>query len=158
MGTVLDDVELRGIEQYYTELEEKALNFSHFLNLAEVSPDLDNACLSFSIRKDFIGNVFYQSLHGGIIASVLDMAGAHAVFFSVFKQVKGQPLEKQFKRYSNIGSIDLRIDYLRPGKGTKFLAKASILRTGRKVAVTRMELHNEDDKLIAVGTGTYTVD
>ena len=157
MGTVLDDAELREIEQYYSDMDEKASNFSHFLDLAEVSPDLDNACLSFSIRNEFIGNVLYQSLHGGIIASVLDMVGARAVFFSIYKRVKGQSLQKQSKLYSNIGSIDLRIDYLRPGKGREFLAKASILRAGRKVAVTRMELRNEEDVVIAVGTGTYTV-
>jgi acyl-coenzyme A thioesterase PaaI-like protein len=31
------------------------------------------------------------------------------------------------------------------------------LRTGARVAVTRMEMRNDADKLIAVGTGTYTV-
>ncbi|MCP4607118.1 MAG: hotdog fold thioesterase, partial [Planctomycetes bacterium] len=70
---------------------------------------------------------------------------------------EGQPLEKQTKRISKIGSIDMRIDYLRPGTGKEFTAKGKILRTGRKVAVSRMELWNEEDKLIAVGTGTYTV-
>ena len=34
---------------------------------------------------------------------------------------------------------------------------AAIMRTGKKVAVTRMELHNDEDLLIAVGTGTYIV-
>jgi acyl-coenzyme A thioesterase PaaI-like protein len=31
------------------------------------------------------------------------------------------------------------------------------MRTGRKVAVTRMELHNDERVLVAVGTGTYIV-
>jgi acyl-coenzyme A thioesterase PaaI-like protein len=31
------------------------------------------------------------------------------------------------------------------------------MRTGRKVAVTRMELHNDEGVLVAVGTGTYIV-
>ncbi|MCP4614563.1 MAG: thioesterase family protein, partial [Planctomycetes bacterium] len=52
---------------------------------------------------------------------------------------------------------DMRVDYLRPPKGNEFIGTASILRRGNKVAVTRMELHNDEDKLIAVGTGTYTV-
>ncbi|MCP4610594.1 MAG: hypothetical protein GY845_17940 [Planctomycetes bacterium] len=95
MGTVLDDTELREIEQYYTDLEEKALIFSHFLNLAEVSPDLDNDCLSFSIRKDFIENVFYQKFawryhcfsawHGGSTCGVLQcfQTGQRAVIAPV---------------------------------------------------------------------------
>jgi len=31
------------------------------------------------------------------------------------------------------------------------------MRAGRRVSVTRMELHNDQDVLIAVGTGTYIV-
>ena len=59
----------------------------------------------------------------------------------------------------SIGSIthSLRVDYLRPGLGGTFSAKGFVLRAGRKVAVTRMELHNDEDSLIAVGTGAYSI-
>jgi uncharacterized protein (TIGR00369 family) len=67
------------------------------------------------------------------------------------------PLEDQVRRFNTLGTIDLRIDYLRPGRGQWFAATGYILRIGNKVAVTRMELHNDDNKLIAVGTGAYTV-
>ncbi len=53
------------------------------------------------------------------------------------------------------GTIDLRIDYLLPGKGRYFIASGSILRIGNKVAITRMELHNDEQRLIAAGSGTY---
>jgi acyl-coenzyme A thioesterase PaaI-like protein len=49
------------------------------------------------------------------------------------------------------------VDYLRPGKGTEFLATGVVMRAGRKVAVTRMEMHSDAGVLIAVGTGTYIV-
>ena len=61
------------------------------------------------------------------------------------------------ERIAKIGTIDLRIDYLRPGQGLYFLATGNIMRAGRRVTVTRMELHNHEDVLIAVGTGTYVV-
>ena len=61
------------------------------------------------------------------------------------------------QRLSKVGTIDMRVDYLRPGTGKHFTATGWILRTGGKVAVTRMELRNEEETLIAVGTGTYTV-
>ena len=54
-----------------------------------------------------------------------------------------------------MSTIDLSIDYLRPGRGKSIIADGKILRIGNKVAVTRMELHNDEGKLIAVGTGTY---
>jgi len=49
------------------------------------------------------------------------------------------------------GTIDLRIDYLRPGKGEHFIASGKILRVGKKVGVVQTELRNEQDELIAVG-------
>ena len=49
------------------------------------------------------------------------------------------------------------VDYLRPGLGQWFYATGMVMRFGRKVTVARMELHNDLEKLIAVGTGTYIV-
>ena len=59
--------------------------------------------------------------------------------------------------FAQVGTIDLRVDYLRPGRGERFTASGRIMRSGRKVAVVRMEMHNEDALLVAVGTGTYMV-
>jgi len=50
----------------------------------------------------------------------------------------------------------MRVDFLRPGLGVEFVATGTVLRVGRKVAVTRMELHNDEDSLIAVATGAYS--
>ena len=69
----------------------------------------------------------------------------------------GQSFEEIAERFAITGTIDLRVDYLRPGLGKHFAATGSILRTGKKVSVTRMELHNDKGILIAVGTGTYVV-
>ncbi|MDU7768605.1 MAG: carbon starvation CstA family protein, partial [Serratia marcescens] len=48
--------------------------------------------------------------------------------------------------------------YLRPGRGEHFVASASVLRSGNKVAVARVELHNHDGLHIATATATYLVD
>ncbi|MFM5687316.1 thioesterase family protein, partial [Aeromonas caviae] len=61
------------------------------------------------------------------------------------------------ERFARLGTIDLRVDYLRPGRGNEFIATAHIIRAGSKVAVARMELHNEEGTHIAFGTGTYLV-
>ncbi|TGD54241.1 thioesterase family protein, partial [Salmonella enterica subsp. enterica serovar Poona] len=58
---------------------------------------------------------------------------------------------------SRMGTIDLRVDYLRPGRGNRFTATSSLLRAGNKVAVARVELHNEDQLYIASATATYMV-
>ena len=152
-----DDPELLKVITRFKETSDEIPNFFRILNSQFQSPDWDHSHVVFDMKDDFVGNLMYRTLHGGIIASMLDTAGGHAVLLSVFQKMKGQSIEEQFKKFIKIGSIDFRIDFLRPGKGTRFTADGWILRIGNKVAVTRMELRNEEDMLIAVGTGTYTV-
>jgi uncharacterized protein (TIGR00369 family) len=67
-------------------------------------------------------------------------------------------IEKELaSRLARMGTIDLRVDYLRPGRGEHFIASASVLRSGNKVAVARVELHNHGGLHIASATATYLV-
>jgi acyl-coenzyme A thioesterase PaaI-like protein len=92
-----------------------------------------------------------------VISSVLDVTGGLVAFLGVQQKLKGTPVAEVLERFARIGTIDLRIDYLRPGVGAWFVARGFPLRTGNKVAVTRMELFNDRDAMIAVGTAAYTV-
>jgi uncharacterized protein (TIGR00369 family) len=69
----------------------------------------------------------------------------------------GRSKEEIIRRLLDVGTIDLRVDYLRPGKGDSFTATGAVMRMGYKVAVVRTELHNDRDVLIAAGTGTYII-
>ena len=73
------------------------------------------------------------------------------------RRMTHEALEAKLEQFGRLGTIDLRVDYLRPGLGKSFVASGYTLRTGRKVAVTRIELHNDQQDLIAVGTGSYVV-
>ena len=64
--------------------------------------------------------------------------------------------DEEIALFSRLGTIDMRVDFLRPGLGEVFFATGLVLRVGRKVAVTRMELHNDEGSLIAVATGAYS--
>ncbi|MFO8009388.1 MAG: thioesterase family protein [Dehalococcoidia bacterium] len=157
MSIYEEDPELSRLLAYFDELVNERPTFDSFMNLTDESPSLDKAVIKFENRDDFVGNAVYRTLHGGFISAVLDNAGGAAVFLSSYKQLKGQPFETQIKKLSKNATIDLRVDYLRPGVGKEFTAEGWILRKGNKVAVTRMELRNDEGALIAVGTGTYSV-
>ena len=90
-----------------------------------------------------------------MIASALDVAGGTAAMISAYARQVDMPTSERHRNLAKLGTIDMRVDYLRPGKGKEFFASGTVLRIGSKVAVTRMELRNEKDVLIAVGTGTY---
>ncbi len=131
--------------------------FNKLLGLTVESLDLDQPSVRLVMREELIGNFIRGSLHGGVISSTLDFMGGLVAFLGVLKTMQGQPAQAMAARFAKIGTIDMRIDYLRPGIGRHFIATGYVLRTGNKVAVTRMELHNEQRQLIAVGTGAYVV-
>ena len=136
---------------------EDRIPFNRLLGVQVKSLDLDQAVLGFEMRDDLVGNYVQEILHGGVISAVLDAAGGMLASVGVLNRMIGSPQDEMAQRLARIGTIDLRIDYLRPGRGKYFRARSNMMRTGRKVAVTRMELHNDQDLLIAVGTGTYIV-
>jgi uncharacterized protein (TIGR00369 family) len=111
--------------------------------------------MEMPMRDDLIGNFAQGILHGGAIATVLDVCGGAMALIGAFEQHQKLSVSERMTRLSRLGTVDLRIDYLRPGRGTHFSATATTLRAGSKVAVIRSELHNEQGVLVAVGTGTY---
>lgn len=131
--------------------------FNRVLGIDVLSLHHDRPELRFGMRPELVGNYVRNMLHGGVISAVLDVTGGLVAFLGVQQKLKGKPVEEVLERFSRIGTIDLRVDYLRPGLGEWFVAKGYPLRTGNKVAVTRMELLNDRDELISVGTAAYTV-
>jgi uncharacterized protein (TIGR00369 family) len=131
--------------------------FNKFLGLQVESLDADSVSVKIAMREEFIGNFVRRTLHGGVISTMLDVTGGLAAFLGVVQKMEGHSLQHKRERLAKLGTIDLRIDYLRPGRGKYFVSKGFILRIGNKVAVTRMELYNDAQELIAVGTGTYVV-
>lgn len=109
------------------------------------------------MREELIGNFMRKILHGGVISSVLDLTGGLIAFVEILKQLDHMQPDELRKRLARVGTIDLRVDYLRMGEGVFFTASGSVLRKGNKVAVIRTELCNDQNVLIAAGTGTYLV-
>jgi uncharacterized protein (TIGR00369 family) len=136
---------------------EEQIPFNKVLGLQVESLEMDRFCLKIEMKKELVGNPIKGILHGGVISAVLDVTGGMTAAIGVIKKMAGRPFEEIGKRLLNVGTIDLRVDFLRPGRGKYFLATGSLMRTGQKVTVIRMQLHNDQDLLIAVGTGTYTV-
>ncbi|SNS62534.1 MULTISPECIES: thioesterase family protein [Pseudomonas] len=115
----------------------------------------EQVLMSFAMKDELIGNFIHGILHGGVISSVLDVAGGAMALIGAFERHQHLSSSERMNRLSKLGTIDLRVDYLRPGRGQRFVASAVLLRSGNKVAVVRSELHSDDGTLIAVGTGTY---
>jgi uncharacterized protein (TIGR00369 family) len=139
------------------EVFSKKIPFNRVLGLEVMSLANETPILKFEMRPELVGNFMRGNLHGGVISSVIDVCGGLTAFLGLQRKLKDESVEERLQRFGRIGTIDMRVDYLRPGLGQWFEAKGFLLRTGNKVAVTRMELHNDAGDLIAIGTGAYTV-
>jgi len=133
------------------------LPFNNLLGLNVKSFDCTTSEVRFLWQDKLMGNPVQKILHGGVIASALDLAGGVVVAANMIDQLEQKDPKSIQQCLSCLGTIDLRTDYLRPGRGEEFIATAHIIRNGNKVAVARMELHNEKGDHIAFGTGTYLV-
>jgi uncharacterized protein (TIGR00369 family) len=123
------------------------------LKVESISPDCVKTV--FEMRDELMGNFKRGMLHGGVISSAIDITGGLAAVISIQEKMHGDTLEAKIERSFRMSTIDLRVDFLRPGLGKRFVVTAYVLRTGNKIAVTRIELHNDQNDLIAVGTGSY---
>ncbi len=139
------------------DIFENKLPFNRLLGIEVLNIDGGRPRLGIKMREALVGNFMRGSLHGGVISAVIDVTGGLAAFLSLNQKIANEPLQVKVDRFSKLGTIDLRIDYLRPGLGRRFVSSGHVLRTGNKVAVTRIEFRNDEDQLIAVGTGAYII-
>ena len=131
--------------------------FVRLIGMTLVHASNDEVRARFDMKPELVGNVHQQILHGGVIATALDMVGGMMGLVAVYQRMKEDsvPRDERYLRLMRLGTIDMRVDYLAPGRGEHFEATATLLRVGKKVFVTRMELRNDSDDLIAAGTATY---
>ena len=60
-----------------------------------------------------------KDVAGGVISSVIDATGGVAAFIGIQEKMQGKTLEATLQRSSRISTIDLRVDFLRPGLGKR---------------------------------------
>ena len=146
------NLKARALQALMRKVMEEHIAFNKYLGLKVESFDLETPKLRFDMRPELVGNPARQILHGGVISATLDVAGGFAIMLSLAAEMTGIPTS-----FPNMGTIDLRVDYLRPGRGKYFVATARIVRKGKRIAVTHMELHNDEGELIATGGAAYVV-
>jgi len=130
------------LAQYWNQ----AMPFNKLLGLEITQFNSQESTVSIAWHDKLIGNPEQKILHGGVVAAA-----------NILTQLPELSPEIISHSLSRLSTIDLRTDFLRPGRGENFVATAKIIRSGSKVAVARMEMHNEKGDHIAFGTGTYMV-
>ncbi len=126
---------------------EEGIPFNKLLGMKLTHLADGEARMEASFQPSFVGDPFRPALHGGVISSLLDTCGGAAVF-TTFTSVDDRA-----------STVDLRIDFLRPGRMEDIIAEARVVRAGNRVAVVTLKAYHPGaaDQPIATGTGVYNV-
>lgn len=139
----MDEEQFELLRQFTEEL----VPFNRVIGLHLEAAEEGSARLRFDFRPELVGNYKLGVLHGGVISTVLDVTGACAVATTYMEE----------GTLHGMGTVDMRVDFLNPGRGEHFTATGRVMRPGRILCATRMELANEAGELIAIGQGIYRV-
>jgi uncharacterized protein (TIGR00369 family) len=110
---------------------------TRFLGLTIRYPGPDACDAEFELH-DFMFNP-QGSLHGGLIATVLDIAMGHAL-----------------TRYVGRGmTLEMKTQYLRPARAGRVRAEGRFLKKGKSINYLEGRLVDAEGKVIAVATSTW---
>jgi len=117
--------------------------FQQHLGLRAEAVDREAGSLTIRMpfRRELQRHPQRPEIHGGAIASLIDVAGAYTLAIQVGH---GTP------------TVDLRVDYLRLAVETDLWARSRTLRRGRSLGRIDVEVRDAAGELVAVGRGTWS--
>ncbi len=139
------------------QLFEEMIVFNRVLGLKITHIGADDVRARIVMRPELVGHYQYNRIHGGVISASLDGLGGLAVMAAIGARHMDEAPAQRLQRFGKLGTIDLRVDYLRPGLGDHFDLRAQVMRLGSRVASTRMEFFDAQGKLLSTGSGVYIV-
>jgi uncharacterized protein (TIGR00369 family) len=100
----------------------------------------DGVTLSCKVKEELLNSK--GVLHGGVAASIADVAVAVAI-------------HQHFKGAKAISTVEMKINYLRPVAEGTLYARAHLLRVGSTLSVGRVDLTDNRKTLVGVAIVTY---
>ena len=133
-------------QRQWIEFFETGIPFNAHLGMKIDRVENERCVLRIPFQPTWVGDPFRPALHGGVISTLVDAAGGMAVFTTLTKP-------------GAVSTVDLRVDYLRPGLLEDLFCEARVLRAGNRVAVTSMRVFQGADGqyVTAEGRGVYNV-
>lgn len=84
----------------------------------------------------------YGNIHGGIIAMAIDAAMGVAVNEAIGPE-------------QSAVTVELKVNYLRPVFNSDLFAFAKLVKQGKQLLTGTVEVHDEENHLIAIGISTF---
>jgi uncharacterized protein (TIGR00369 family) len=148
-----EDEFITGVKKVFEEM----IVFNRLLGLKITSVAPTQVRARIDMRNDLVGHFAYNRIHGGVISASLDALGGLAVTMAICARHMDESPTQRMQRFAKLGTIDLRVDYLRPGIGEWFELRAEVMGMGSRVASSRLEFLGADGKLLSTGSAAYIV-
>ena len=99
------------------DIFEQKILFNQVLGLEITSLKPEKVEGHIAMKRELIGHYSFNRIHGGVISAGLDAMGGLAVMAAIGARHMDEAPAQRLQRFGKLGTIDLRIDYLRPGIG-----------------------------------------
>lgn len=114
--------------------------FQRWLGLQVTEVGEGKICVTLPWKEELVSNPTPPTVHGGILASLIDLMGLYCVLTT---------------GSISLATVDLRVDYHRPAGTGALRAEAGIIKLGSKVSTAETKVFGENGKLVASGRGVY---
>lgn len=132
-------------KERFREICEEVIPFNRFLGIRVGLLEKGHARLTLPYREEFVGDPKRPALHGGVISTLVDMAGGAAAW-------------TELEEGDRVSTVDLLVDYLLPASRDTLEADARVIRIGNRVAVVQVSVTQHGRKeVIAQGRAVYNV-
>lgn len=115
--------------------------FNNLLGIQVTRIHRDGVTVECAIREDFAN--MHGTLHGGVTATLVDVAGGLATI----ARYGGAPAT----------TVEMKLNYFLPIGGKKVRARSKILRAGKTLCVSQVEVFGDGGKLAAAALITYMI-
>ena len=141
-----------------TTIFEEKIVFNQLLGLKATSIAPQQVVARIDMRPELVGHYAYNRIHGGVISAGLDAMGGLAVMAAIGAKHMSEPPEQRLHRFAKLGTIDLRIDYMRAATPRQAItARAECYHVTRSVAFVRAWAMDEDEtRPVASASGAFT--
>lgn len=104
----------------------------------------DTATVRLPFRADLTNDGTYY--HGGVIAAVIDTAGAAAAWSN-----------HDFDKGARASTVSMSIQYVGACKRSDLVCRATVVRRGKELTFTEITATDADGKVVAHGVQTYRI-
>jgi uncharacterized protein (TIGR00369 family) len=129
------------------QVAEELVPFNKWLGMKVEHMDRGRVTISIPWRPEIVGDPTVPALHGGVIGAVADATGGIAVWTMVDNPA------------TRISTVDMRVDYLRPGKQETLVADAHVIRFGARLGWADVRLYHPEKEtdLVATARAVYAI-